>query len=606
MRFPVGVKLALALGTLVILTTLLAAAEYEANRTLRVNVERLFHGGVRATEAIGRASTMLQRIRGRSFFHVATRDAGEQASVERELADFERSFFEALSDAEALLPAENRRAERIRRVRELYREFARRRSEEVFPRSRAGETVEALSLMSTRTGPVILEASEVLRELSLEQVLTNERVYRDAEDSIDRVSAISVYGSLGAALIALTLGIWLSRVISRRLLVLTGTARRLGGGDLSARAEVRGGDEIADLAAVYNTAAERLSTMLDEQRRATEREARDREQLARAVAAYGAFVERVSRGDLTAEPPSVDQSELAGLGRNLAAMNQGLRAMTLQIHDAVGSLSSASAELQATAQEHATGAAESASAVAETVATVDEVTQSAHQMAERAKGVQLASQRSIEVSGAGTLAVRRSVDAMEAVREQVGSIATRILALSEQAQTVGQITATVNELAEQSNLLALNASIEAARAGEGGRGFAIVAQEIRALAEQSRQATARIRDILGAIQKSTSSAVLATEEGTKAAATATDTAREAGERIEQLAEVLEVASQSAEQILSAAQQQVQGVSQISQAMRSIDDASRQTVEGTRHIDRAARDLTRISTRLQEAASQYRT
>ena len=335
-------------------------------------------------------------------------------------------------------------------------------------------------------------------------------------------------------------------------------------------------------------------------------EAEQRERLTRAVRSYGVFIDRLARGELGATLESEGEGELAQLGMNLEVMGRALRTMTLRIHEAVNSLSSATAEILTTTQQQSSAATESAAAVVETVATVDEVVQTAQQTAERAKQVDAASQRSVEVSAAGREAVNSTIESMGRARDQVASIGERILALSEQAQTVGQIITTVNELAEQSNLLALNAAIEAARAGEHGRGFAVVAQEIRGLAEQSKRATTQVRGILGDIQKLTTAAVLATEQGNKAVGSAVELVRDAGARIDQLAGTIATAAVTAQQIVETAQQQVTGVGQISQATHAIRQAATQTVEGTRQTERAARDLNELSVRLRDAVSQYRT
>jgi methyl-accepting chemotaxis protein len=119
-------------------------------------------------------------------------------------------------------------------------------------------------------------------------------------------------------------------------------------------------------------------------------------------------------------------------------------------------------------------------------------------------------------TGDGKQSVQASIEAMHRIQEHMASIAESIVRLSEQGQTIGEIIATVNDLAEQSNLLAVNAAIEAAKAGEQGKGFAVVAQEVKSLAEQSKQATAQVRTILNDIQTAMSAAVMATEQGSKA------------------------------------------------------------------------------------------
>lgn len=372
----------------------------------------------------------------------------------------------------------------------------------------------------------------------------------------------------------------------------------------------------SDFGAALQVARSREAAMQESERKLAEKlvaeqqglrdEAEQRERLTRAERSYGVFIDRLARGELGATLKGEGEGELSQLGMSLEMMGRALRTMTLRIHEAVNSLSSATAEILTTTQQQSSAATESAAAVVETVATVDEVVQTAQQTAERARQVDAASQRSVEVSAAGREAVALTIEAMGRARDQVASIGERILALSEQAQTVGQIITTVNELAEQSNLLALNAAIEAARAGEHGRGFAVVAQEIRGLAEQSKRATTQVRGILGDIQKLTTAAVLATEQGNKAVGSAVDLVRDAGARIDQLAVTIATAAVTAQQIVETAQQQVIGVGQISQATHAIRQAATQTVEGTRQTERAARDLNELSVRLRDAVSQYRT
>ncbi len=215
-----------------------------------------------------------------------------------------------------------------------------------------------------------------------------------------------------------------------------------------------------------------------------------------------------------------------------------VRSITRPVRAAVDQLASASTEILASTTQQASGAQEQAAAVTQTMSTVNEVSQTAEQAAQRAKTVGESVQRTLDIGKAGRKVVEDSLVAMDSVKEKVETTAENILTLAEQAQAIGDIIATVNDIAEQTNLLALNAAIEASRAGEHGKGFTVVAGEVKALADQSKKATAQVRQILGEIQKATNTAVLSTEEVTKGVSSAIKVGGQAGETIKAAADTL--------------------------------------------------------------------
>jgi methyl-accepting chemotaxis protein len=328
--------------------------------------------------------------------------------------------------------------------------------------------------------------------------------------------------------------------------------------------------------------------------------------ISRPLKAVAGVAARVATGDLTASVPADRRrDEVGALTQTFAQMLDNLRKMNREIREGVNVLASSASEILAATTQVAAGATETAAAVNETTSTVEEVKHTAQLSSQKAKFVLDAAQKAAQISQGGKKAVEETVAGMGRIREQMESVAASIVRLSEQSQAIGEIIATVNDLAEQSNLLAVNAAIEAAKAGEQGKGFAVVAQEVKSLAEQSKQATAQVRTILGDIQKATSAAVMATEQGSKAVEVGVKQSAEAGESIRLLADSITEAAQAATQISASAQQQQVGMDQVATAMESIKLASTQNVASTKQAEVSAKNLHDLGGKLTDLAQQYR-
>ena len=267
------------------------------------------------------------------------------------------------------------------------------------------------------------------------------------------------------------------------------------------------------------------------------------------------------------------------------------------IRDAVNRLGVAMQQILSTTTQQSTGAEEQAAAVSQTVTTAEQVRQIAEESAERANEMATSALRTGEIGEAGRQAVQDSIAAMAEVQRQVESLASGITSLAERAQAIGEITETVNDIAERTNVLALNAAVEASRAGEHGRGFKVVATQVKDLAEQSKKATSQVHEILGEIQQATTAAVLSTEDGTKAVARASQVVSQAGETISALSSTIGEPAQTAKQISASASQQATGVTQLNLGINNIDKVTRENVLAIQQIEQSARDLSALSSEL---------
>jgi methyl-accepting chemotaxis protein len=295
------------------------------------------------------------------------------------------------------------------------------------------------------------------------------------------------------------------------------------------------------------------------------------------------LAEQVAAGDLAAAPPEREarantgwrkwingEDEVVKLESSFGRMARHLRELIGSVQVASRELSASTAQIAVTAKQAMATAAEQATTVQQVGTTVEEIGQTSRVVADRAQDVVGVAEQAVEGGQKGTQSIIEAQRALELI--------ARII----------EIVETVNELAEQSNLLAVNASIEASKAGEHGRGFGVVASEVRSLAGQSKKAAKQIREILTRIE--------ASGEAVNAANAA----------ISQLAAVLEDSASKARQIAGAASQQAAGIEQISDAMSNVVEGGRVTADGARQLEAAVSNLNGLAQRLDATLASYKT
>lgn len=315
-----------------------------------------------------------------------------------------------------------------------------------------------------------------------------------------------------------------------------------------------------------------------------------------------ASARQISSGDLNVD--FSERSEKDELGIALRQMIDNLRTIIGELVSGTSTLAASVSQLSSTSSLLASGAAETSSSMAEVSATVDEVRQTSQISKERAQQVAELAEDANIYAEKGTAATQKTVAGMNLIKEEMDYIAESIVSLSEQGQSVGDIVETVNDLADQSNLLSVNASIEAAKAGEHGKGFTVVAQEVKSLAAQSKQATEQIKTILQDIQKATGAAVMATERGTKAVHSGVELMAQSDETIQVMSDNIASSADFAMQIASSSQQQLAGVEQLAQAMTSIKDAGQQNMDSAHQLEEATSRLEALAVNLQQVSERF--
>jgi methyl-accepting chemotaxis protein len=289
--------------------------------------------------------------------------------------------------------------------------------------------------------------------------------------------------------------------------------------------------------------------------------------------------------------------ESRGRAEELLRKTEQLLEKNIQQVELGSELGAAAQELQVASQQQASGATEQASAVTQVSTTIEELGSTARQIAQSSDHVAQAAQQTLENLSDGQGAVDESIQAMERIRGRVADVSARVLSLGERSQQIGEIIDLIDDISDETHLLALNAAIEAAGAGEHGRRFAVVAAEVKSLANRTLAAAREVKGVIAEIRQATAASVLAAEEGSKEVERGVELAHRAGQTMDNIVMVAERTAQSAAEIGLATAQQQSASEQVVETMREIAEVARQTALGARQMAESAAMLTAIADRL---------
>lgn len=310
-------------------------------------------------------------------------------------------------------------------------------------------------------------------------------------------------------------------------------------------------------------------------------------------------------GDLTRRLDGSAKDEVGEISRMFNLFIEKLHAIISKMATTTSQVSAAAIQLEATAEQIATGA-EQVAAQSGTVATAgEEMSATSCDIAQNCQLAAGEAQLASEAAVSGSKVVDETIAVMNNIAERVQNSARAVESLGSRSDQIGAIVGTIEDIADQTNLLALNAAIEAARAGEQGRGFAVVADEVRALAERTTRATREIGEMIKAIQQETKGAVSAMEEGVSEVARGSEKAASSGKALEHILDQINAVTAEIHQVATAAEEQTATTSEISNNMQQITEVVSQTARGAHEAASEATKLSEISKDLQHVVSQFK-
>jgi methyl-accepting chemotaxis protein len=316
-------------------------------------------------------------------------------------------------------------------------------------------------------------------------------------------------------------------------------------------------------------------------------------------------VAKVASGDLNVSLEESGNDEVGRLSKDFGLMVQSLRGLIGKVSSTANQVAAAASQLITSAEHIATGAERVAAQAANVATAGEQMSATSGDIAQNCQMAAEVSQQASDKAQTGARVVDATVQVMGRIASRVQDTSKSVGNLGSRSEQIGEIVGTIQDIADQTNLLALNAAIEAARAGEQGRGFAVVADEVRALAQRTTKATREIGEMIKAIQVETRSAVAAMEQGVSEVETGTVEAANSGQALQEILEQINAVSMQISQVATAAEEQTATTGEISHNIHQITDVVQATAQGAHETAAAANQLEQLAGELQRTVAQFR-
>jgi methyl-accepting chemotaxis protein len=407
----------------------------------------------------------------------------------------------------------------------------------------------------------------------------------------------------GVTVVAVLAGVVFARRITRPVNQVVRIAERVGQGDLSKLVPVTSHDELGQLALTFNDTVVRLRSLVQTETERDE-ERRKREDLQRNITRFLDVATEIAQGDLS-KRGEVTSDVLGSVVDAINVMVGELGTIIEDVRQAAQQVSANANEMMTGMDQTAHGAQVQARDANGLSGSMEELTRSMRRVAESAEASARSAQQTSEAAAKGESAVRDSLAGMQRIRGEAQAISKKIKSLADRSLEISEIVNTIEDIASQTNLLSLNAAIEAAGAGEAGLRFAVVAEEVRKLAERSAKAAKDIVVLIKGIQSETQEAVVAMEEGTREVEAGYKVTVQAGDSLREIGGISQRSAELATDISRSSQQQVRGVETAAVAVQSIAGVAAHTEKAVLEARKTMDHLVRVAEELMASLSRFK-